>query len=282
MLRTISLLAAALLTIALHAEEKPVTPVYGWSHSLNTQLTLTQTGYTDWAQGGENSLAYAFTLDGKETNDLEKTNWTTAYKFAFGEARLGGKAMRKTDDAIFLESILTYKVGTVINPYASVSFKSQFALGNTYANDGTATPVSRFFDPAFLTQGVGVGYQPINEVKTRLGLAMREVFTSQFNQYADDPATPQIEKSKSDGGFQLGVDVKWNLDDNLLWTSKLDIFDAMRKLDVLIVYWDNTFAAKISKIISVNFCVNIINERAITPRTQIKEALGLAIGYSFF
>ena len=59
-------------------------PQYGWKHSLVAGLTLTQVAFTDWAQGGENDLAYTFNSDGKSVDDEAMSNWVNAYKLAFG------------------------------------------------------------------------------------------------------------------------------------------------------------------------------------------------------
>ena len=141
---------------------------------------ITQISFTDWAQGGENSLAYALFLEGKSTYTKNKIEWVNSYKFGYGQARLGSQSIRKTDDKIDLESVLTYKIGVYINPYASATLKTQFMEGVTFDASGHAKPVSNFFDPAYLTQAVGVGYQPIPEVKTRLGAALREIVANIF------------------------------------------------------------------------------------------------------
>src|SRR5205814_9346162 len=124
------------------------------------------------------------------------SNWASAYRFSFGQARLGSQGLRKTDDIIDLATVYTLKVGGTINPYVAATLKSQFAPGKTYDNSGAETDVSKFFDPAYLTQTVGGGYQPMQEVKTRIGVGVREVLTNQFNQYADDPGTLEIEKTR--------------------------------------------------------------------------------------
>ena len=178
-------------------------PDYGWKHSLVAGLTLTQVAFTNWAAGGQSALSWTTSLEGKSANDQQITNWTTSYKFGFGQTRSGDQGLRKTDDKIDLETILTYKLGTYINPYAAATFKSQFAKGFTYDDDaGTKTAVSQFFDPAYLTQSAGVEYQPIPGVKTRFGAAVREIITSDFPSYADDPNTPEIEKTSVDGGLE--------------------------------------------------------------------------------
>ncbi len=253
--------------------------MYGWTHGLIGTLLLSQAGYTDWVAGGDNSLSYTFLADGKEVLDQEKDNWSTTYHLAFGEARLGDKGLRKTDDQIKFESIYTYKLGTLINPYASVGALTQFATGYTY-NADTATSVSAFLDPGYFMEGVGVGYQPIPEIKTRVGLALREIVTSKYNNYADDPKTTEIEKSRTEGGFQVGVDINWQIDDKLQYVSKLDLFDAMRALDVVIVHWDNTLTAKLTKVVGVTITTQLINEAPVSPKTQLRETIGLSLQYS--
>jgi hypothetical protein len=207
--------------------------------------------------------------------------WTNSYKLAFGQARLGIQGLRKTDDKIDLESVISYKLRTFVDPYASITLKSQFALGFVYDPvTGTKTAVSKFFDPAYLTQTVGFGYQPVPQVKTRLGAGLREVITSQFNTYADDPTTSQVEKIKVDGGFESVTNIDLNLDENLVFTSKLELFAAFHALDEVIIRADNTISAKINKFISVILNMQIINDRRVTPRTQIKETLSMGLSYT--
>jgi hypothetical protein len=268
---------------ALAEEAKKDTTHYGWKHALVAQLVLTQTSYTDWSQGGDNALSYTFNTEGREINDQPNDNWATWYKFAFGQARLDALGMRKTDDQMNLESIYTWKLDAYVNPYAAVTFKSQFSTGYTYAKDGTRTAVSDLFDPAYFTEGVGAGYQPIKEVKTRLGFALREILTKQYNNYASDPSKPGVvQKTDVEGGLQLGVEVNWAFYDNMIFTSKLDLFQPISKLDRVIVHWDNTLAMKVNRFISINASSSVINEQAVSPYTQIKETIGLALGYDFF
>lgn len=180
-----------------------------------------------------------------------------------------------------MESVISYKLRTFVDPYASLTLKSQFALGFTHDPEtGAKTAVSKFFDPAYLTQTVGFGYQPFPQVKTRLGAGLREVITSQFNAYADDPKTMHVETIKIDGGFESVSNIDLDLDENLVFTSKLELFAPFNALDEVIIRADNTIAAKFNKLISVILNMQIINDRRVTPRTQIKETLSLGISYT--
>jgi hypothetical protein len=253
-----------------------------WTHHLVGGLNLTQVSFSDsWAQGGENALAYATSLFGKSANDLAKTNWTNSYKFAFGQTKLGDQGVRKTDDKIDVESNLTFKVGTYINPYVAATLKTQFASGFDYGTQ-PKTEVSKFFDPAYLTQSAGLGYQPIPQIKTRLGAALREVVTSEFNGYADNPSTAAIEKTKVEGGLESVTEVSWQLQSNLLFTGKLELFDAFKNFDIIIMRSDNTLAAKVSKYVTVNFNVQMLKEPPVRRgKIQAKETLAIGLSYTF-
>jgi hypothetical protein len=244
-------------------------------------VALAQVAFKDWQQGGEDAVAWTFTFDGKSIRDQAKHNWTTSYKLAFGQTKLGDQKVRKTDDKIDLETILTYKLGVYVNPYAAATLKTQFAKGFQYGGDGTRTAVSKAFDPAYLTQSVGVGYQPIPQVKTRLGAAIREVVTRTYTGYADDPDTEEIEKTKVEGGLESVTDIEWQLADNLLFRSKVEAFAPLKAMDETTVRSDNTLAARVNKYVTVNLNVQLLNDKASSPRTQIKEALTLGLSYTF-
>ena len=103
---------------------------------------------------------------------------------------------------------------------------------------------------------------------------MREIVTSEFRDYADG------KKTKVDGGMESVTDIEWKLEDNILFTSNLQLFSAFRKMDEVIVRNGNTVAMKVNKYITVNFNVQLINEKAVTPRTQVLESLAVGLSYT--
>jgi len=260
------------------------TATYGWKHTMTAGLNLSQISFTNWSGGGDNALSWTLVLDGKSVKDEEKTNWATSYKFAFGQARIADKGLRKTEDRIDLESILTYKLNQYVNPYAAATIKTQFAKGYKYDSPapGVNTPVAQFFDPAYLTQSVGAGWQPIPEVKTRAGVALRETFAERFaSLYTDDPATAGLEKSKVEGGAESVTEVEWKVAENILFTSKLEIFAAFKTFDRLDIRTDSKLTFTVNKYITAMFNAQILNI-APFPRTQVKEAIALGFTYNVF
>jgi hypothetical protein len=278
-------LLAALLVSAAAAfaqQDTAKAPTYGWSHASIATLSGTQVSFTDWVQGGDNALAFAAGLTGKSILDQPQTNWSNTYKFGFGESRLGNQGLRKTDDQIDVQTMLTYKLDGALSPYAAATLKTQFATGYKYDNTGTATAVSKFFDPAFITESAGMVYQPIPELKTRFGAALREIVTSEFPSYADDPKTLEVEKTSVKGGLESVTELVWKIDDNILFTSKLELFSAFDQMNQIILNNDNMIVAKVTKVVTTSLGVQLRNEPSISPRTQIKQTLALGLSYAIF
>ncbi len=250
--------------------------VYGWKHSLVAGANLTQSSFTNWVQGGQNSLSWTFLVNGNTTQNLEQTFWTNSLKLAFGQSRLGGGGLRKTDDEIYFESLFIYKLALTINPYASLTARTQFAPGYTY-NDalGTSTQVSAFMDPGFFTESIGAAYTPAAGIRTRLGLAAREVVTSTFNQYAGG------EKTKVWGGAESVTDADWNFAENMLLTSRLEIFLPFKPVSDVYTRFDNTLTAKVNQYVNVSLNVQLLYDPTVSGHMQTKEVLAIGVSYQF-
>jgi hypothetical protein len=251
----------------------------GWKHSSTAGANLTEVSFKDWEAGGENALSYTLSLSGESSLIGDRTSWMNTYKFAFGQTRVAGQGMRKNDDEIYFESFLIYKVGSPINPYAALTFRSQFAAGYKYDTAGDVQ-VSQFFDPAYITQSAGVAYQPWAGVTTRLGVALREIITSKFPGYADDPTTPGIEKVRVRGGAESVTEAKVGVAENIELTARLELLAPFNALDKIIVRNDYILGAKVNKFVTTNLTLNLINDMNVSPRTQVKQALALGITYS--
>lgn len=263
-------------------EDTAKAPKYGWKHSIVAGVTVGQVSFTDWAQGGENSLSYGLLVTGKSEEDQKLTNWSNSYKFAFGQTRLSSQGIRKTDDEILFETLLKYKLEPKLGLYASATLQTQFANGYTYAPNGTSTVISSFFDPAYMTQSVGVVYTPIPEISTRLGPALREVVTSTYNQYADDPKTTEIEKVHLQGGMESVTGVRWELMENVLLTSRLAFFIPFKSMDRIVVRNDNGLAVKLGKVMTMMLTGQIWVDPDVSPKTQFKETIALGLSYNLF
>ncbi len=265
--------------IAIHAQEKEA-PKYGWQKSMVTGINLTQTSFDNWAQGGENSFAWQANLNFKFVNDQEKWNWSNTGKFTYGSTKAGDQPMKKSIDEIKLETVYTYKIGKLLNPFVAATGETQFAPGYKY-DTNSKTQISAFMDPGYFRESVGIGYKPNERIKTRLGGAMKQTVTQNYPApYADDPATVNtIEKIKNEIGLESVTDLNLKISDNTLLTSKLELFSALTTAKEIDVNWDNVFTTKISKYFAVNFNFKLFYDRDISVKRQIKQAI--AVGFTY-
>lgn len=257
------------------------TKKYGWHRTLAVGANLSQVSYTDWVGGGQNSLAYTAWAKGEEADIQTGYEWSNRYRLAFGQTKLGGDDIRKTEDELYFESLYLHRIGTYINPYASLTLRTQFARGYLY--EPTLQPVSKFWDPAYLTQSVGLAYQPMPEIITRFGVGLREIFASEFAElYTDDKSTPELEKSLVQGGLESITTVTWPIWDNVLFTSSLEFFAPFESMDRIIVRSNNALLMKVNDYLTANLTFDLIQDPYVSPRTQFKQGISLGVGFTLF
>lgn len=287
-----SVIVAGMIAIILIAgspsfAEDTSEPEYGWQKELAGNLTATQTRFDNWTQGGENTFVWQFNVNGKAVDKREKSQWDNSIKLSYGRAKLADLDSRKSVDEAKLESVFTYLLGVYVNPYVAASAETQFTPGYNYTEENPAgDEVSAFFDPGYFSQSVGVGYEPAEEFKTRMGFAIRETVTRDHPApYADDPDTEDEEKIKVEPGLESVTDISKSISTPLigdvLFTSKLEIFSNFKALNQTDIRWDNIFSAKISRYVDVNFNIKLLYDRDSSVKRQIKQALAVGLTYSF-
>jgi hypothetical protein len=278
-------LFVALLLIpasALVAQEKAkADTVLGWTNEVVGSLNLSQTSFDNWSQGGENSLSWQLNANAKFVNDRENYNWSNAGKISLGAVKVGDQETKKSVDEIRLESVLTYKITRILNPYIAATGETQFAKGYDYSTD-PKLEISKFMDPAFLTQSAGAGYAYGASFKTRLGAALKETITKDHRQYSDNPDTPKkMEKSRVEVGVEFATDFSQKVAENMLLTSKLELFSNLESFQEVDVKWDTILSAKVAQYVDVNLNVKLFYDRDISRKRQLKQALALGLTYTF-
>ncbi len=269
------------LSISLVAQEKD-TPKFGWKNEIVGNLNFTQSSFSNWSQGGEDSWNWQLDLNGKFENDQPKYNWATTGKISYGKTKISGEKSKKTTDEVHLESVFTYKVGLYVNPYVAVTGETQLTEGFDFSTD-PQIKISTFLDPGYFTESLGLGYEPIKDFKTRLGAALKQTVADQFAaRYTDDPATlNNVEKVRSEIGMESVTDYSRKLSENIVFTTKLELFSNLKGIDEVDVRWDNLFAAKVSKYIAVSFNMKLFYDKDISVQRQLKQVLAAGLTYTF-
>ncbi len=244
----------------------------GWNNDLIATLHLTQTVYHKWKSGGSDIFVWFIKSNGSFIFDTTSWNWTNDGSFVIGFSKQGSEEIRKISDQILWESVLTYKNKKYLNPYFSMDIRTQSGPSYNYSSE-SKTMVSSFFDPAYIINGLGIGYNPQKTFRIRFGLANRTIITRYFHDYAEGNAI------KFDSGVQLAAYLEKKFTKNLLVRSKLQIFSSFENIEDGNISWDTNFEASITKYIIINFQAYIILDANVSPYTQIKEVLSVAIKY---
>ena len=254
-----------------------------WTPKGVVGINLSQVSFSNWSQGGENTLAYTFfTLFGLDYIG-DPWKWKNSLKFAYGRTKFGDQGYRTNDNEIFFESTLIHNVGWAVSPYAGVTARTPVSKGFNYK----VTPeiqIVDFLDPFNLTEAIGFVYDQIPNFSTRLGVGMKQTWADQFDStYSDDPETlNEIEKFRNETGIESVTEYTIDFLENMNFYTYLRLFGRFEDMSVWDVRWDNLITAKVNDYVSVNLNVLVIYDVNESLKTQIKEALQLGISYTLF
>jgi hypothetical protein len=252
-----------------------------WKSSVRGGVNLTQNTFDNWSAGGENAYSWQMNLNYSFVQDLEKTHWSTMGKFLYGATKTGNKESRKSVDEIKLESVLTYKMGTKINPFIAVTGETQFDAGYNYSTD-SSFQISAFLDPGYFRESIGMGYALNENLGTRLGLSFKQTVTSDYPvPYADDPETNEIETLRSEVGAESVTDLTVKISENSTYVSKLELFSAFSTIENMDVNWDNTLTVKISEYFNMNVNFKMVYDKDVSEKRQIKQSMAFGVNYTF-
>lgn len=281
--RACSLLLAATAFTAF--AQPPAAPApadsakYGWKRQAAGLLNLSQAYYENWSKGGTDALNYELNLGGDALYDQEKFQWETKAKAVYGRTKQGNLASRKSADELDLETIYTYKMAVMVNPFASLTGQTQFTPGYKYLDDTTRVQISDFFDPSFFTETIGVGITPFKGFKERLGASMKQTYWSKAFRRANDSTAAGQKAFKQDYGVTSITEYEAELMENIKGTTRLELFANFKGWDEIDARWANQITAKVNTYVSVNFEYEFLYDRDLSKDRQHREALGVGISF---
>ena len=281
-MRAILITILLFLSISIFAQETEEKKDTLWTPKGVVGVNLAQVAFSNWSQGGQNSISYTFFSNFGIHYIGDPWKWRNNLRFAYGRTKLGSDGYRTNDNEIFFESTLIYNVGWKVSPYAGVTARTSVTKGFNY-DANPAVQIVDFMDPFYLTEGIGFIYDQIPNFSTRLGLGFKQTFADKFAMtYSDDPETTELEKFKNETGIESVTEYSWSFMEDMNYSTYLRLFGRFEDLSVWDVRWDNVITAKINKYVNVNFGVLVIYDVDETAKTQVKEALQLGISYTLF
>jgi hypothetical protein len=280
----------------------------GWKKGGVFAINLAQTSLTNWAAGGQNSVAVNGIFSVFANLKKDKSRWDNSLDIGYGLLKQGkDNPFRKTDDRF--DFLSKYGREAFKNVYyaALLNFKTQMAPGYNYINDSTKAKISNLFSPAYLLLALGMDYKP-NAYFSAFIAPVTAKFTFVTDKALSDSGAFGVKpgkKSLSEFGGYIRViysksDFKSEFMKNVSFTSKVDLFsNYLKKPQNIVVNWENLIAMKINKFISATFITDLIYDdkikvpfdkngdgiiaagESVGSKIQFKEILGVGFSYKF-
>ena len=151
----------AMLSLPIFAEKNvdttnvQDTTKYWKFHGLNS-LSFSQTSFSNWAEGGDNSYSGTMFIDWNAVYEKGNHLISNYLKLGYGVMKPAEINIRKTDDVIDFGQSFGWKAVEDWYYSTQYSMKTQFSAGYKYPNDSTI--ISNFFAPATLTTSLGMKF----------------------------------------------------------------------------------------------------------------------------
>jgi len=275
-----------------------------WKTGGNLAITFAQTSLTNWAAGGENSLAENSFLNLFANYKKGKSQWDNNLELAYGVLKIGTADPKKSEDRIDLSSKYGYKAFDSWFYSALFNFKSQFTPTYAFPGDTAKEMVSKFFSPGLLFFALGLDYKPHENLsvfispltlKTTLvlddTLASKGAYGVAGGHFDNTGKWVKGENIKQEIGGYLKFFFRKALVENVDLQNKLELFSSYSEHPENIdINWEVLIAMKINKYLSANINTQLLYDDDIIiidkdgnkgPRTQFKEVFGVGFSYKF-
>lgn len=258
----------------------PPPPATTFFFSVRPALSLTQNAFQNWVEGGVSSVAWLAAASLNFDYTSPDIIWQSRAELNFGQTKLDTSYLKKTNDLIDLSSQVLFKIGSVFYPQALFKLRTQFAPGFDYATE-PARQISGFFDPAYITQSVGMAYYKSDSLNFSVGIGLRQIVTREFAIYSDNPATPQPEYFNFTSGIDLNAVWLVGLLPQVSYRVHASAFSAFDRLNV----WDyrirNTLRFVINDFLATQLGFTLLYQDLASQRIQWQQNFLLTLSYNF-
>lgn len=290
------LLIICVVPLMLKAQDSDTTY---WKIGGVTSLAFSQVSLTNWAAGGNNSVAFNSYFNMFANYAKDRSIWENNLELGYGLIKQADEDFQKSDDKINL----TTKYGRSLTPtgkklYWSMSFNLRTQFANGFAQADNNTPISKFMAPGYMVVAAGLDYKPSKffsmtyaPVTGKITVVNDDVLSA-AGAFGVDPGS----NSRSELGSYLTMQFKKDIMENVNFSSNIQLFsNYANNPENIDVNWENALLMKINKYLSASLINQLIYDEDIDittfdengdvdevgPRIQFKNIFGVGLTYTF-
>jgi hypothetical protein len=268
----------------------------GWKQGGAIFINFAQTSLTNWASGGNNSVAInglaSLFANYKKGNSV----WDNYLDMGYGLMKQGkGEKFVKTDDKVDFMSKYGQHAFKSWYYSALLNFRTQLTNGYNYPDDSV---ISALLAPAYLLGALGMDYKP-NDVFTAFIAPITTKITLVNDQVLADAGAFGVEagkKTRAEFGGYVRVGFKKDLVENINLATKIDFFsNYLHNPQNIDVNWEALLTMKVTKYIAASLSTQLLYDdditidkeqdngetRPVNSLVQFKEILGIGFTMKF-
>lgn len=284
------LLFSVLLSLPLLAQTDSIqAPNEGWKKGGVAKLLFNQAAFSEWASGGQNSVALSFHADYDLNYTKNGWNWDTKFLGDFGLTKLSGtKFLRKTNDRFDLQSFLGKNFSKHWSYSTVFGLKTQFARGYQYGEDSngdeTRTLRTHFFSPVYIQLGVGLYWKKsknlwvnIAPFTQRLTLVSRK-FTMDLLEGKEYFGVRKGDNHRFELGASINAFYTFSPVENITLEQRLGLYsDYLDKAENVDIDYQIAAELQVNEYVSTNLILQLVYDDNAVQRLQIREVFGVGV-----
>ena len=301
-----------------HLRTQTTDSTEGWKKGGIITLNVANTQLTNWAAGGESSLAMNGLFSMYANYKKDNTVWDNSLDIGYGKQRQGEKEKPfvKTDDKIDILSKYGRKAYKDLYYAGLLNFKTQMDEGRKYLTDTTYDVISKLLAPAYLTGAIGMDYKPNSyfslftaPITSRITIVNDQILAdagafgvtaATYDTLGNKLTNGELNRKEFGGYIRIIYsknDWKQELLKNVSVTTKIDLFsNYLENPERIDVSWESQIAFKVNKYITVNFNSHLLYDDNIkialdtnkdgiidknSPKVQFKQIIAIGFSYKF-
>lgn len=283
----------------------------GWKRGGAGSLTFAQISFSNWAAGGQNSIALNSAANFFANLKRGHALWENNLDLGFGLVKQNSENVRKSDDRLDFSSKYGRKIGQSKTLYYAgyLSFRSQFAPGYNYPND--SIKISNFLAPGYSLIALGFDYKPVDHLTIFMApltgkiTFVNDVTLADAGAFGVTPATYDSlgvrltpgKKIRYELGGYFRLNYKWEINKSATFVTRLELFsNYVKQPQNIDVQWETNLMVKLGKYIGMTMGTLLIYDHDIMlavdnngdgikneqgPRAQFRQIFGLGFTYKF-